>query len=280
MKQPEVSFIIPVYNMAATLPDALGPLLKIKGPKRFEIVIINDGSTDGVEDLAKRFLSKLERQDGISLKIISVDNAGRGAARNLGIKEANGKFICFLDADDSIVPDEFDRLWMCAENTPDSKEIIVGQFEIVGEENQLYAKRLLPAHVDKKWLLRRIALSAYSPVHLNAMLIKRELFDRITQFDTTNINAEDKDVTIRLFKETNGIQACRSCHYRYHKHNIGRKKMIKKRLMWLWFRQKTIIKNYSGIIRPVSMVLQFHYDIGKLAYECILGYKGSPNDRV
>jgi len=274
MQKPDLSFIVPVYNMASTLPAALDSLLQITAPENFEIVLIDDGSTDDIGSVAVDYIAKTEKREGVSFRVISVDNSGRGAARNLGVKKASGEYISFLDADDTIDPDEFMKLWSCAQREENRRDIIIGQFRIVGEDGKIYSKRRLSLTTTPQQLLRKIALSPFSPIHMNAMLIRRTLFERIHEFDIQNINAEDKDVTIQLLRAAGDVTICQSFHYLYHKHRVGRLTTAKKRLMWLWFRQKTIIKNYSAGIRPLSMILQFNYDVVKLFYELVLGYRG------
>lgn len=272
-QNPAFSFIIPVYNMGDTLPDTLESVSQVMGPV-FEVVLINDGSTDQTARVVDAFRKKMVNRKDVSVSIVNVDNSGRGAARNLGIQHASGEYISFLDADDTINPDEFMKLWNCVERDGRSRDMIIGQFRIVGEDGKTYTKRGLPKSATPEQLLRKIALSPFSPVHMNAMLIKRTLFERIDEFDTQNINAEDKDITIKLLRNASGITICQSFHYLYHKHRIGRLRTAKKRLFWLWFRQKSLYSNYTGWMRILSMILQANYDVAKLIYEMIFGYRG------
>jgi glycosyltransferase involved in cell wall biosynthesis len=273
MKDSDLSFIIPIYNMGNTLPDALESVSKVTGIF-FEVVLINDGSTDQTAGVVDAFRKKMNSREEVSVKILSVSNSGRGAARNLGVRHASGKYISFLDADDTIDSKEFLKLWKCADMNNRNYDLVIGQFKIVGENGETYTRRALKPNTTSKQLLNRIALSPFSPIHMNAMLIKRTLFDRIDEFDTKNINAEDKDVTIQLLKAADTVTICQSVHYLYHKHQIGRLKTAKKRLQWLWFRQKSLYSNYSGWLRILSMILQANYDVVKLVYEMILGYRG------
>jgi len=273
MKITDLSIIIPVYNMGYTLPSALESVSQVRGPQ-FEVILINDGSTDETAAVVDEFRHKMGRREDVSVSVTVVDNRGRGAARNLGIQKSRGEYISFLDADDTIVPGEFMKLWNCAEWDNRRNDLVVGQFLIVGEDGKTYTKRELSPTTTPQQLLRKIAFSPFSPVHMNAMLIRRALFDRIDEFDTQNINAEDKDVTIQLLRVAEDVSICQSFHYLYHKHRVGRLTTAKKRLNWLWFRQKTIVKNYSGGTRLMSMILQFNYDVAKLIYELVLGYRG------
>jgi len=88
---PIVSVIIPVWNGEKYLEEAISSVLA-QTYKHLEVIIVNDGSTDGTEDIAKTFSGEI--------KYFIQSNKGAGAARNLGIKKAMGDYLAFLDADD------------------------------------------------------------------------------------------------------------------------------------------------------------------------------------
>lgn len=94
------TFIIPTYNDVSTLRACVDSL-----PDNAEILIINDGSTDGTGELAERLAEENAR-----LKVIHTENRGVSAARNRGLLEARGDYILFVDADDIV---EKDRLSEC-----------------------------------------------------------------------------------------------------------------------------------------------------------------------
>lgn len=265
----DISIIIPIFNMADTLMQALMSLRG--GEASLEIILINDGSTDDVNSVVRDFEEEIKEDEKIRFHYISTPNGGRAAARNLGVKAAKGRYISFLDADDSIDIDEFMKLWRCASD--EGADISVGQFIVVGEDNEPFARRRLKQDTTRGDLLKKIALSPLSPVHLNAILLDRRLLLSIPGFDTANINAEDKDLTIRLLRQAQRGTVCNSYHYIYKKHKIGRLPTIKKRLMWLYFRQKLLFSNYDGLLRVSGMFLQLNYDLAKLLYEAVLGYK-------
>ncbi|MDR0646177.1 MAG: glycosyltransferase [Elusimicrobiota bacterium] len=95
---PLISVIIPVYNVEKYLARCLDSVLG-QTFKDFEFICINDGSTDNSEKILKEYAKK-----DIRINIITQTNQGQSVARNNGLKQANGKYIYFLDSDDFIHP--------------------------------------------------------------------------------------------------------------------------------------------------------------------------------
>lgn len=93
-----VSIVIPAYNQAHFLPQTLDSVLHQTYP-HFEVIIVDDGSTDETSKICNAFSQQDSR-----IHIIQQPNQGPSAARNHGIREAKGKYICFLDADDLMDP--------------------------------------------------------------------------------------------------------------------------------------------------------------------------------
>ena len=99
--KPLVSILIPAYNVeqwiAETLESALAQTWQNK-----EIIVVNDGSKDNTLAVVKRFESAI-------VKVINQENQGQSAAENRALKEAQGNFIAYLDADDLLAPDKIER---------------------------------------------------------------------------------------------------------------------------------------------------------------------------
>ncbi len=91
-----ISIIIPVYNKISYLEDTVRSVTG-QSFSDFELLLIDDGSTDGSGDLCDKLASSDAR-----IKVFHTKNRGVSAARNLGIEKSSGKYICFIDADDSI----------------------------------------------------------------------------------------------------------------------------------------------------------------------------------
>jgi glycosyltransferase involved in cell wall biosynthesis len=98
MSQPPlVSVIIPAYNASLWIGETISSVIE-QDYKQYEIIVVNDGSTDNIVEIAKSF--------GPAVQCIHKENGGQASARNAGIRVAKGKYIAFLDADDLWVKDK------------------------------------------------------------------------------------------------------------------------------------------------------------------------------
>jgi len=95
----KLSIIIPVYNTSEYLPACLDSVI-CPDCSDYEIIVINDGSTDDSAEIAASYQQKYPQL----IQLISTENGGLGAARNHGIEAASGEFLVFLDSDDTLAP--------------------------------------------------------------------------------------------------------------------------------------------------------------------------------
>ncbi|MGB4434253.1 MAG: glycosyltransferase family 2 protein [Defluviitoga tunisiensis] len=103
---PKISVIIPAYNVEKYIEKTLKSLID-QTFKDFEAIIINDGSTDNTEKIIKEVLQNANFQ----WKLINQENQGVSAARNRGIIDSKGEYICFLDADDYYHPSFLEKMY-------------------------------------------------------------------------------------------------------------------------------------------------------------------------
>lgn len=104
MKQPLVTIIVPVYNVADYLEDSLKSLAE-QTYQNLDIIIIDDGSTDGGDKIVDNFAKGRK-----NVRVIHQENRGLSAARNRGLEIAKGDFITFLDSDDFFAKDAIESL--------------------------------------------------------------------------------------------------------------------------------------------------------------------------
>lgn len=103
--RPMISVIVPIYNGEKTLTRCLDSILS-QTYNDFEVVLVNDGSTDGSMNLCEEYAQKDSR-----IRIFNQTNKGVSAARNLGIRNSEGEFLTFVDCDDWIEPEMLSRMY-------------------------------------------------------------------------------------------------------------------------------------------------------------------------
>lgn len=110
-EKPCISVIVPVHNGQDYLRACIG---SIEGQTygNLEIIIVNDGSSDGTGDLCRRLGEEYD-----NIEIIEMNDEGVSAARNAGLERMRGEFVTFVDADDRILPDMIEKLYDCITET-------------------------------------------------------------------------------------------------------------------------------------------------------------------
>ncbi|TDB39567.1 MAG: glycosyltransferase [Actinobacteria bacterium] len=97
--RPMISVVVPVYDVEAYLPACLDSILE-QTFEDFEVVVVNDGSTDGSQAIIDRYAAS----DGDRVRAFVKPNGGLGDARNFGIEHSRGDYLAFVDSDDTIEP--------------------------------------------------------------------------------------------------------------------------------------------------------------------------------
>jgi glycosyltransferase involved in cell wall biosynthesis len=125
MSTPKISIIIPTYNAASTIGKTLESIFNQtlrrgsgQAFKNFEIIIVNDGSTDDTLKLLNYYIAKLSNSGQNKIKIINQENQGSNPARNRGTQEARGEYLLFCDSDLTMRPDMLEKMLNALEANP------------------------------------------------------------------------------------------------------------------------------------------------------------------
>ena len=179
-----LSVIIPSYNRAIWLPRALLSVQKQTLPAN-EIIVVDDGSTDGTETLIK--------SDYPDIVYLRQENKGVSTARNHGIEKATGEWLAFLDSDDEWLPNKLEIQKDALEAVPDIKICHTEEIWIRNE------KRVNPMKKHAKtggWIFQHcLPLCAMSP---SSILIHRSVFETVGNFDESLPACEDYDLWLRI----------------------------------------------------------------------------------
>lgn len=108
---PRITVIIPVYNILEYLPRCVHSVTA-QTYQNLEILLVDDGSTDGTGELC----DQLSQEDS-RIRVFHKENGGSSSARNLGLSKMTGEFVGFVDSDDYIEPDMYEKLWQGMEQT-------------------------------------------------------------------------------------------------------------------------------------------------------------------
>lgn len=123
-----LSIIIPVYNTEQYLSACIDSVLA-QTYADYELLLVDDGSTDRSGEVCDDYALKDER-----IRVFHKENGGVSSARNLGIDNANGDWICFLDADDTLVPDSLSTY---TESLPDNIDLVTTKYQIKDESGRV-----------------------------------------------------------------------------------------------------------------------------------------------
>jgi len=211
---PDITVIIPIYNAENFLEMAIDSVLLQSYPK-FEILLINDGSTDKSEFICESYVEKDNR-----IRLINQTNRGVAAARNKGIELARGKYIIQVDADDNLLPDALKLLIERArENDTD---LVIGEYIVKRNSKETLVKTV--AFNNSRDLLKKIIIGQIHSGLWNK-LIKRECyFDVIFEEDVNYM--EDKLIMTKILLKEPTVTTINFPVYRYVQHSSSITNML------------------------------------------------------
>ena len=192
--KPIFSIVIPLFNKEKEIQQTLESVLK-QTFHDFEVIIINDGSTDKSEQIVNSFTDE-------RILLISTDNKGVSQARNFGINYANGEIIAFIDADDYWFPNHLEKLFELHQKFPETG-LLATNYEFYFSEHNIIRPTFdgIPA---ENWsgIVKDFFKSSmtYRLAWTSAVAVPKAILDKIGCFDETiTLGAgEDTDLWIRI----------------------------------------------------------------------------------
>ena len=183
---PKVSVIIPTYNRENFIIETIQSVLN-QTYKDFEIIVVDDGSTDNTKKRLESFRSKI--------KLIEQKNSERAVARNNGVKNSSSEYIAFLDSDDLWIEDKLEKQTAVLDTKKDTI-LVYGQSLRINENAKEVktAKRQTEGYsgnIFEQLLMRNCIVSA-------TPMIRRKYFEMTTGFQTKHIPYEDWELWLRF----------------------------------------------------------------------------------
>lgn len=198
----KLSIIVPVYNLEKYIAKTLDSLLSIRFSYDYEIIVVNDGSTDASETVIRDYQQKTDK-----IRLFTIENGGVSNARNVGIHHAQGQYITFMDGDDTVDQDFYEKA---------VAELDAGGYDFVqGNYREAYEDRVVPIEYvkqekvirDRKEMLelyvcperRQIYNSLWNKVYQGKLV-------RQVQFNTERKNANDQEYNFEVLCIANRVK--------------------------------------------------------------------------
>ena len=205
-----VSVVIPVYNAGEYLEECLESV-RAQNYTDFEVLMVNDGSTDGSAAVCRRF-SDADRR----FRLIEIPNSGVSSARNTGIDNAQGEWLCFIDADDMIHPSFLSRLMDGVLTT--GADMCIGSFHYGEVPPHDVHMSGAPTVYSPQEIT---SLGLYQKLYVNmpwGMIYSKRLFEKGLRFRKGR-RYEDLDIFYKLLLSSNHVAYLPEKLYFYRQHS-------------------------------------------------------------
>lgn len=215
---PQISVVLPVYNVEKYLRQCLDSLAN-QTFGDFEVICVNDGSTDSSLNILEEYASKDKR-----FKIISQENKGLSGARNTGMECVKGKYLLFLDSDDWIELNALELLYAQSNNL--DSEMIIFPYRYYNQETGKYdendftkLKMFDSSWDNKNFSYKDISEIVFRIPHESIKLYKVETLNKLAIKFPEGLNYEDAYFFYRIFFKLNKISIIRTPIYNYRIRN-------------------------------------------------------------
>jgi glycosyltransferase involved in cell wall biosynthesis len=183
---PRVSVVIPTYNAAAMVKEAIESVLA-QTYADFEVVVMDDGSTDDTESVVRQF--------GDRIRYFKQENRGVSAARNAGINKSLGDYVAFLDSDDLWLPDKLTEQIPLLEADP-KLGLVYCDWAVMSGEAVLQSSYLEDLPAASGYVFDELIQSGF--ILTSGVVLRRACLDDVGAFDKSLAIAQDYDLWLRI----------------------------------------------------------------------------------
>ena len=223
-----ISIIVPVYNAEKYLSECIQSILS-QSYQDYEAILVDDGSTDMSGEICEQYAKTDKR-----VKAFHKQNGGVSSARNLGITEAIGKYITFVDADDYLAPNYL--LELVAEN--DVFDLVVGGATIIDNNNECICKNecndtIIRSKADFVFFFPELDESVVFDAPWNKLFRTSIIKRNAICFDENFSYGEDKLFVLSYMKHVESIHVIPTCSY-YYRDNGNNKYYLSSQYLSRW----------------------------------------------
>lgn len=277
----DLSIIVPCYNAAHTLPELIESIAKQKWEKEWEVLFVDNGSTDNTVDIINNYIKSYDNM----YLILAQDKRGAGYARNIGVTKAKGTSVAFLDADDLPGEDWVARIG----NSLFKYDFVASRWDIEKLNNEVIQKARKNQQVER---IQDYTYPEFLPHSGGCGLgVKKHIFHKVNGFSEEFKLLEDTDFCFKVQLKGYNIQfvsdaivhvrfrdsfisSCRQGYY-YGMYNVllykkyknnGMAKLTLKEGIHGWIK---LIKQYKQIVATKSSRMkwfrQYFWRVGRIA---------------
>lgn len=214
MKKKDISIILPVYNAEKIIDRTINTIEK-QSYNNFELIIINDGSTDHTKEICLQHSEKNPK-----IKYIEIENNGVSNARNLGVSMAKGEYICFIDSDD-----EYDSKFLeTMVRQIEEKKLVVCAYDRINEKNGNIREIKVNKDINTKKIKQQIEILQSNLLFnqvWNKIYSKNIIKENNIKFDKNLSIGEDYVFNIEYIKYIESIEYIDKILYKYYTKETG-----------------------------------------------------------
>lgn len=209
MKEYNISVIIPVYNGEKYLKKCLDSIVCQTIFKILQVIVVNDGSTDNTLHILRDY-----EKNHDNIMVLSISNAGVSNARNVGLEVATGDYIAFVDADDWIEYDCYEKMYREAQEL--GADIVVAGFFVSNDDKDILKNGITNQgkKKDQKEMILDFLIGKID-VHCTDKLFSRKTVEKI-RFDTSLQTAEDRLFVFETFLSAQTMYCMPEVFYHYY----------------------------------------------------------------
>ncbi len=195
-EKPFVSIVIPAYNEEKRIKPTIESILGLNYPRdKIELIVVNDGSKDRTAEIVKRIIAE---NPEFSIRLISQQNKGKGAALNNGMKNSKGEYFVCFDADSFVEPDALEI--MLPYFTDEDIAAVLPIIKVSKPKNFIQKMQWFEYHINMfyKYLLAKLDCIHVLPGPFS--VYKKSILEKVNGFDENHNLTEDLEIALRLQK--------------------------------------------------------------------------------
>ena len=281
--QKILTIIIPTYNMEKYLHKCLNSLIvSDKSLEKLEVLVVNDGSKDSSSQIAHEYELKFPK----IFRVIDKENGNYGSCINRGLKDATGKYVKVLDADDYYDTAVFDKFINFLEEN--EVDLVISDFNEVDENGHCLAEFTFDLPIDKSFKLQDIPNAMNTFLFHHGIAYKRELFEQFEYKQTEGISYTDDEWIFKPMMWVNDVVYFPHTLYLYLRGREGQTfdpKVVERTLEQRVQVAKEMVSfynNYINLCKPENVSFVTEKLIKRLLavyYYHLIRYHSSSNDK-